>query len=354
MPISSNAVSGDTATTTVVIERKSSVRSALLSSVSSLALLAASSSVIVGSYNLQNAIDQLVEAAERFDSDVISAQQHVMAASHKPLEAVSGTLASTDNSVTPILDLIGQTEGTDRGDGYNETLAYGRLTGGDVVLIDMTLAEIDDLQTAMLAHPDNRWNSSAVGRYQIVRTTLRALKKKLGLPETAKFTAELQDRLAIELLKGRGFEAWKVGRINDHEFALELSKEWASLPNPQTGKGHYPGQRAAVDFATVQSVLDQVRPKPTLEKTAASLSHRTATLSATKPVDGPVTLAGKLNLASVNDWDITGDAEYQFKTDAYKFGGVVTYGTEDLSISLSGTHNSDENTEFKAEVQYRF
>ncbi len=32
----------------------------------------------------------------------------------------------------PMLDLIGFTEGTDKGDGYNETLAYGAYTGGDV------------------------------------------------------------------------------------------------------------------------------------------------------------------------------------------------------------------------------
>lgn len=34
----------------------------------------------------------------------------------------------------PMLDLIGFTEGTDKGDGYNETLAYGAYTGGNVNL----------------------------------------------------------------------------------------------------------------------------------------------------------------------------------------------------------------------------
>jgi hypothetical protein len=63
----------------------------------------------------------------------------------------------------PLLDLIGFTEGTDKGRGYNETLAYGALTGGPVDLVGMTLDQVDALQTRMLAHPDNRWNSSAAG-----------------------------------------------------------------------------------------------------------------------------------------------------------------------------------------------
>ena len=39
----------------------------------------------------------------------------------------------------PLLDLIGKSEGTDKGRGYNETLAYGAYTGGDVELVAMTL-----------------------------------------------------------------------------------------------------------------------------------------------------------------------------------------------------------------------
>jgi hypothetical protein len=42
---------------------------------------------------------------------------------------------------------------------------------------------------------------------------------------TLKFTAELQDILAIELLKARGYEAWLAGNITDEQFALNLSKK---------------------------------------------------------------------------------------------------------------------------------
>lgn len=103
-----------------------------------------------------------------------------------------------------MLDLIGYAEGTDRGRKYNETLGYGAFTGGPVSLTGMTLDEIDALQSRMLAHPDNRFNSSAVGRYQITRTTLRDLRAQLGLKGDDYYTPELQDRLAQELLRRRG------------------------------------------------------------------------------------------------------------------------------------------------------
>ena len=104
-------------------------------------------------------------------------------------------------------------------------------TGGNVELIGMTLDQIDALQTKMLKHPGNKWNSSALGRYQIVRTTLRKMRKELGLKGTEKFDAAMQDRLAVHLLKGRGLDAWASGKISDKQFLANLANEWASLPS---------------------------------------------------------------------------------------------------------------------------
>ena len=115
----------------------------------------------------------------------------------------------------PMLDLIGFTEGTDKGDGYNETLSYGAYTGGDVDLVSMTLKELDALQTKMLQHPKNKWKSSAAGRYQIVRTTARDIRKKLPkrYPLTRKFDQDCQDEMACYLLGGRGIVPKQLIRI---------------------------------------------------------------------------------------------------------------------------------------------
>lgn len=164
----------------------------------------------------------------------------------------------------PLLDLIGLTEGTDKrrgggpGRGYNETLAYGRLTGGEVDLVSMTLTQIDALQTRMLQHRENIWNSSALGRYQIVRTTLRNIRKTLGLSGSELFDADMQDRLACFLLGQRGIDKYLAGRLSEDTLLLNLAQEWASLPTP-SGKGYYSGQHAAVKPDQVRAVLAHVR-----------------------------------------------------------------------------------------------
>ena len=158
----------------------------------------------------------------------------------------------------PLLDLIGFAEGTDRKRGYNETLAYGAYAGGDVDLVGMTLQEIDALQTRMLKHPKNSLNSSALGRYQIVRTTLRAIRKTLGLPPTALFDAAMQDRCACYLLGLRGIDKYLAGRLSEATLIANLAREWASLPTV-FGKGAYADQKAAVKPDRVRQVLAEVR-----------------------------------------------------------------------------------------------
>ncbi|MDN3713351.1 hypothetical protein QWZ10_19390 [Paracoccus cavernae] len=102
-----------------------------------------------------------------------------------------------------ILDLIAQRES---GGDYNATLDNGRWTGGARNLVNMTLKEILALQSTMRT-PENRAlygdgkGSSALGRYQIVGSTLEGLIKDLGLSGDELFSPEMQDRLAMQLLR---------------------------------------------------------------------------------------------------------------------------------------------------------
>lgn len=107
----------------------------------------------------------------------------------------------------PMLDFVAKHEGTadQPGDGYNTSLGFGMfIVGGERKLIEMTLVQIDVLQTQMLNNPNNHFNSSAIGRYQIVRKTLRGLRTQLGLSPTALFDRNLQDRLGATLISERG------------------------------------------------------------------------------------------------------------------------------------------------------
>lgn len=158
----------------------------------------------------------------------------------------------------PALDLIGYTEGTDEGRGYNETLAYGKLTGGPVDLVGMTLDQVDALQTRMLSHPANVWNSSAAGRYQIVRTTLREIRETLSLTGKEKYDARMQDRMGCFLLGKRGIDLWLSGSMTENALINELAREWASMPT-ERDVGYYSGQNARVKSARVREVLAEVR-----------------------------------------------------------------------------------------------
>lgn len=115
-----------------------------------------------------------------------------------------------------ILDLISQAEGTKNRRGYNETLDYGRWTGGNRNLTMMTLDEIDTLQSGMLANPNNRAlygngrGSSALGMYQFTRETLRDLRSSLGIKGNEYFSPDMQDRLASELVRRSGGDVSKL------------------------------------------------------------------------------------------------------------------------------------------------
>lgn len=164
----------------------------------------------------------------------------------------------------PILDLLGKSEGTDKGRGYNETLGYGAYTGGHKDLVSMTLAQIDALQTKMLP---NKMNSTALGRYQIIRITLRTIKKTLKLGNNELFNAEMQDRLACFLLGQRGIDKWIGGSLKEDTLISNLAHEWASLPMPDGNSAYgtvkkgdkHVKQKASVSVASVKSALAEVK-----------------------------------------------------------------------------------------------
>lgn len=161
-----------------------------------------------------------------------------------------------------MLDLIGYAEGTDKGRGYNETLAYGKFSGGNRNLVTMTLDEVDAMQSEMLRHPENGFNSSASGRYQIVQKTLRGLRKSLGLSGSELYDPAMQDRLATELLRQRG---------ND---PAGLKNEWEGLRgvDNDTIRKAYDGQ--SLTMGRVDPVVADQRKQAADERAKASEKER--------------------------------------------------------------------------------
>ncbi|MCJ2082760.1 hypothetical protein [Methylobacterium sp. J-090] len=149
-----------------------------------------------------------------------------------------------------VLDHIARSEGTANrpGGGYDTSLALGKfLPGGkEQNLTGKTLDEIDTLQTGMLNHPQNGFNSSAIGRYQVVRTTLRRMRRKLGLNGDDLYDEKLQDRIGAELARARGADP------------TGLKNEWASLVGDKNRRAVELMQRVPRGASTVP----QDRPAP--------------------------------------------------------------------------------------------
>jgi muramidase (phage lysozyme) len=139
--------------------------------------------------------------------------------------------------------------------------AYGRVFGtrNSYPLEQMTLSQVMKLQSQMRASGSP---STAVGAYQFLNRTLTRLQDELGLTGQEKFDAKLQDRLAIHLMRQRGYDDWQAGKITRKQFVDNLAKEWAGLPNTG-GRSHYEGDglnRATVKLRDLLSVLPQPEP----------------------------------------------------------------------------------------------
>lgn len=136
----------------------------------------------------------------------------------------------------PLLAVIAK--GESKGN-YNAYFAHASNT--DIKFTDMTIAQVLAWQDDFIRQGSP---SSAVGKYQIVRSTLRGLVKQLDIDTTQRFDPTMQDRLARALIDRRGAKEFSEKRITTEQFATNLSKEWASLPTlqePHPEQSYYAG-----------------------------------------------------------------------------------------------------------------
>lgn len=168
----------------------------------------------------------------------------------------AGGRAVTGGMTGEILNLINSAES--RKNGYDSVFGnvpYLHLTGGRP-LSDLTIDEVQQLQKT-LVNLNGRGEGGAMGRYQIVTKTFRSLKNQMGLKGNETFSPELQDQMAIHLMKGRGLDSFLTGKMSANDFQNALAQEWAGIPmtnglSAHHGKG---SNKATVSVAQVQSVL---------------------------------------------------------------------------------------------------
>jgi muramidase (phage lysozyme) len=171
----------------------------------------------------------------------------------------SYTLAALrdDPRAARILDFI---SGPESGGNYNAVFGRGKSNHD---LSQYTVAEIVAGKHLNAIGGKVR-GQSATGRYQFINKTLRGLVDEVGLTGSERFTPELQDKLAIQLLKRRGYDRFASGKMSMETFANNLAMEWASLPNLRTGRSHYAGDGLNASHVTPQQVVAALSgdPKP--------------------------------------------------------------------------------------------
>lgn len=159
----------------------------------------------------------------------------------------------------PLLDVIAKAESKGNYNAY-----FGNPGNSSVDFTKMSIAEVM-LWQADFVRQGNA--SSAVGKYQIINTTLAGLIRQLGLDAHQPFDKQTQDSLAIALLERRGAENYINNEITREEFAANLAKEWAGLPkvigeNPD--KSYYASDglnKARVSVGDIMKAIEPISAK---------------------------------------------------------------------------------------------
>lgn len=160
------------------------------------------------------------------------------------------TNAVTSGLIGNVLNVIAKYES-----GGNYNILVGR---GNAPLTTMSIKEVLDLQRNMIK---SGRESTAVGRYQFIRSTLYGLVTSMGLDLNTKFDEKTQDQLAIETMRRScSLDRWIAGSISDTVFLGKLSRIWAGLPNPATGASFYAGVGSNKAGASTATVLASLRP----------------------------------------------------------------------------------------------
>lgn len=156
-------------------------------------------------------------------------------------------------AVEGLRHLIGQAESRHR---RYDAVQHGARIPPEKPPTQMTLAEIFDWIDRTPGQPH------AIGRYQFIPDTLRRVVARVGAPPDARFTPQLQDRLADVLLAEAGLNAMKSGQMDRVTFMNNLARIWAGLPN-STGRSHYhgyAGNKATMSWARFEAEMKRIFP----------------------------------------------------------------------------------------------
>lgn len=159
------------------------------------------------------------------------------------------------NTYKPLLQLIANAESKDNYNAY-----FGNASNVSLKFTDMSIAQVVRWQRDYVNQGSQ---SDAVGRYQIMSTTLTGLIEQLDIDASEQYSEAMQDRLAIALLDRRGGQKYVNHELTAQEFAANLAMEWAALPkvlgeNP--AGSYYAGDGLNKSLVSVSEVQAAIKP----------------------------------------------------------------------------------------------
>jgi hypothetical protein len=179
-------------------------------------------------------------------------------------------VSNKSDSMKPILDMISSAES--RADGYDALfyqISDSNKPGKPVS--QMTVGEVLDYQRDLIDRgiackagpPQCESESTAIGRYQFISSTLKRVVDKGYISRDEIFDSATQDRAAVGLLEMDGsLNRWLDGEISDDKFQYTLAGIWAGIPDPNTGASRYGGvgsNKSTITSGPVQFAISDAR-----------------------------------------------------------------------------------------------
>lgn len=147
-------------------------------------------------------------------------------------KAVKQTVSGASNSYANLGRLIASGEGDYNS--VNRGLVKGKNLGS--FQTDLSKMTINQILARNKLKPGDKNRMNAVGKYQVIASTMKQAIKAMGLSGNEKFTPELQEKIFKEFLipKRKGLNDYlKGGKTSLDRAQYEAAMEWASIPVPK-------------------------------------------------------------------------------------------------------------------------
>lgn len=217
-------------------------------------------------------------------------------------------------------------------------------------LTDMTLSEIKQLQYDDKSMSKEEWINAgklhAVGRYQFIGNTLPGVAERAGIPDNAKFSPQVQDIMALQLIKERGISPW-VGPSDkataEERAIIELSRTEA-LPKVSITSGkpqqRQPQRSPQPVSAALTGTLDKIDSGQMAHTTSGTRKPSVVSTSAVIPNRDSISVTSRRGM---RDHPVSGGQKMHQGTDIAAPSGTPLYAFTDGVITDRGHDNGYGN-----------